>query len=111
MALLNDISVGQLRRAVEIKEHIERLQGELAGIFTKGKSATFKGPAIKRRKMSAAGRARIAAAARARWAKVRGDKGAVDSKASTRKRRTMSAAGRARIAVAQRARWAKIKGR
>ena len=53
--------------------------------------------------ISNAGRARIAAAQRARWAKLKGRK--VIS-ISARKR-TMSPAARNRIAVAQRARWAK----
>ena len=56
------------------------------------------------RTISAAGRARIAAAQRARWAKVRGRK--VVSIAA-RKSRRMSAAARKRIAAAQKARWAK----
>ena len=56
------------------------------------------------RRLSAAGRARIAAAQRARWAKVKGHK--VVS-IGARKGRTMSAAARKRIAAAQKARWAK----
>jgi hypothetical protein len=57
------------------------------------------------RTMSAAGRKRIAAAQRARWAKVR-------SKSNIAKpKRTMSAASRRKIAAAQRARWAKIRAR
>jgi hypothetical protein len=59
--------------------------------------------ARKTRTISAAGRARIAAAQRARWAKVQGRK--VVSVA--RKGRTMSAAARKRIVTAQKARWAK----
>ena len=54
------------------------------------------------RRISTAGRARIAAAQRARWAKV---KGATVSTAK-RTRRSLSPAARKRIAVAQRARWA-----
>jgi hypothetical protein len=53
------------------------------------------------RTISAAGRKRIAAAQRARWAKVRG-------KTATPKR-TMSASSRRKIAAAQRARWAKFR--
>ena len=55
------------------------------------------------RTMSAAGRKRIAAAQRARWAKVRGR-----AKVATPKR-TMSASSRRKIAAAQRARWAKVR--
>jgi hypothetical protein len=50
------------------------------------------------------GRARIASAQRARWAKIKGQK--VVS-ISARKGHTMSAAARKRIAAAQKARWAK----
>ena len=55
-----------------------------------------------RRKISAKGRASIAAAQRARWAKAKGV-------AEIPKGRTMSASARRKIAAAQRARWAKVK--
>jgi hypothetical protein len=58
----------------------------------------------KKRTISAAGRQRIAAAQRARWAKIKGQK--VVS-ISSRKGHTMSAAARKRIVAAQKARWAK----
>src|SRR5690349_1244444 len=54
------------------------------------------------RRMSAAGRARIIAAQKKRWAAYR-TKG---KKAKTASRRKMSAAGRARIIAAQKKRWA-----
>ena len=62
-----------------------------------------------RRKISAAGRARIAAAQRARWAKVRGTSKQKQSVVTMPKKKTMSAAARRKIAAAQRARWAKVK--
>lgn len=55
------------------------------------------------RTISAAGRARIAAAQRARWAKIKGRK-VVSISGS---KRSMSTAARRRIAAAQKARWAK----
>jgi hypothetical protein len=58
-----------------------------------------------RRKMSAKGRARIVAAQKARWAKVRGHKVVP----ITKPKRTMSASARRKIAAAQRARWARVK--
>jgi hypothetical protein len=58
--------------------------------------------------ISAAGRARIAAAQRARWAKVKA-KGGEAKVATMPKKRTISASARRRIAAAQRARWAKVK--
>jgi hypothetical protein len=60
-----------------------------------------------RRGISAEGRRRIAAAARARWAAIRSGKQPTSKGAPPRKK--MSAAARNRIAAAQRARWAKIK--
>ena len=57
----------------------------------------------KRRTISAAGRKRIAAAQRARWAKIKGQKASI----SVRKGRKMSPAARKRIVAAQKARWAK----
>jgi len=68
MASIINVSVQQLRQAVGIKEQIERLQGQLVGILTGGQSASA---APARRTMSASARARIAAAQRARWARVR----------------------------------------
>jgi hypothetical protein len=62
-----------------------------------------------RRKLSAAGRARIAEAQRQRWAKLKGTSGPTKSFTAARKKRTMSVDARKRIAAAQRARWAKIR--
>ena len=57
-----------------------------------------------RRTMSAAARARIAAAQRARWARTRGQK-----VVSIAPKRHISAAGLARIRAANRARWARVR--
>ena len=62
-----------------------------------------------RRKISAAGRARIAAAQRARWAKVRRNGGQKQNVVTMPKTKTMSAAARRKIAAAQKLRWAKVK--
>ena len=59
--------------------------------------------------MSASARARIAAAQRARWAKVRGEKPASAEKPASSGRRKMSAAAKARLAAIARARWQKAK--
>jgi len=91
-------SLGDLKKAVNLKQKIETLErtlqsliGGLPGIATAG---TSRGNGL-----SAAGRARIAAAQRARWAKAKGRTG----------RRKMSAAGRAKIAAAARKRWKAAK--
>ena len=65
--------------------------------------SSLNGTATRKGSMSAAGRARIAAAQRARWAKVKGRK--IVSIAT--RRRKLSTAAIARIRAAQKARWAK----
>jgi len=58
---------------------------------------------------AAAGRARIAAAQRARWSKVKSNGTQPKNVVTMPKRRKMSASARKRIAAAQRARWAKVR--
>lgn len=72
--VLNSLSVQQLKRAVAIKERIARLEKKLATLLGESNPAPAGTGSQPRRKMSAAGRARIAAAAKARWAKVRAAK-------------------------------------
>jgi hypothetical protein len=67
-----------------------------------------------RSRLSAAARAKIAAAQRARWAKIRAnDKGTRNHKqnavATPKRKPVMSAVARKKIAAAQRARWTKLK--
>jgi len=108
MTDLQNLTVAQLRQAITIKEEIEALQAELSTLV--GGEAPAPEADQWRRGMSAAGRARIAAAQRARWAKINAGKATVaDGEAPPKKRRKMSAAGRAKIAAAARARWAKVK--
>lgn len=64
-----------------------------------------------RRTMSAAAKRRIAAAQRARWARVRQQSGAADKKSTAGKKRVLSAAARRKIADAQRARWARFRSK
>jgi len=86
----------------QLKKEHDRLTREIKGVAAAlaAFGAAYGKRAGARGKMSAAGRARIAAAQRARWAKIRG---------TVPKRRTMSAEARRKIAAAQRARWAKAK--
>jgi hypothetical protein len=62
------------------------------------------------RTLSAAARERIAAAQRARWARVKGNMGQNKNVVNMPKKRIMSAAARKKIALAQKARWARIRG-
>jgi len=117
------ISVQSLRKAVQLAEQIESLESQLASIL--GGVATASGaaqtiaavqaiaaPKAGRRKkphFSAAARARIAAAQKARWAKVKAGGTAKPAVGKAAKKGKMSAAGRAKIVKAQKARWAKVK--
>jgi hypothetical protein len=100
--------MGDLSQIVEqLKTEEERLKRELKTVS--GVLAVFGGRQEKRplaRKLSASGRKRIAAAQRARWAKIRAGKQNI---VAVPKRRTMSAGARKKIAAAQRARWAKFR--
>jgi hypothetical protein len=103
MNVLTSLSAQQLRHAADLQEKIARLQDELAsylGTPVKSSATTTR----RKSRMSAAGRARIIAAQKKRWAKVKAGKPAVKTG-----KRKMSASSRARIAAAARARWAKAK--
>jgi hypothetical protein len=71
MSSIINLSVQQLRRAAAIKEQIQSLENELGRIFGSSTTPVAVAAPKKRHKMSAAGRARISAAAKARWAKVK----------------------------------------
>ncbi len=105
---VSDLSVQQLKQALAIKEKIEVLANELNNIWKAPNAASAAPAPGRRRTMSAAARARIAAAQRARWARVRGTAMAV-VRPSASPVRMISAAGRARLAEAARKRWAKAK--
>jgi hypothetical protein len=73
-AFIASLSAQQLRRAADIKDKIQSLEKELEEILGSATESVIAAVPKKRRKMSAAGRARIAAAAKARWAKIKAAK-------------------------------------
>ncbi len=93
------VSARQLRRAADIQDQIESLQNELIRLLgnTEGSVASRK-----RRKMSAAARARIGVAMKARWARRLGVKAA-------KPKRKLSVAARKHLAQLAKARWAKAR--
>jgi hypothetical protein len=114
-------SVTQLQRALALAQQIERLEGELAAVLGTGRPSSSaapraSAPAVKQGKgrkrgtISPEGRARIIAAQKARWAKVRREKGSGGSGAtaakSGKKKGGLTAEGRARLAALMKARWA-----
>lgn len=107
------LTPSQLRKAADLKEEIAKLETELGQLL--GSSAATTGKPAKKG-MSAAGKARIAAAQKLRWSKINAGKkatvtGQVIAKATAKpaKKFTMSAAAKKRISEAAKARWAKIK--
>jgi hypothetical protein len=107
---IENLTPTQLRKAADLQEKIAKLQNEFAElggeipIPFKGKRGPKKGG------MSAAGKAKIAAAQKARWAKFHAKtKPAAKSSKPAKKKNKMSAAGRAAIAAGAKARWAKVK--
>jgi hypothetical protein len=99
--MISNLSAQQLRKAATIKDRIDSLQSDLDQLLGSSNSSSSG-----KRTMSASARAKIAAAQKARWAKVNGKKAGKPAKAGKRK---MSAAARAKIAAAAKARWAKAK--
>ena len=128
-----DLPVETLEKALNLRKEIEVLKDSLAGIMESGGSSVGNGIIPRHRgrpskavftesaadkvdgrkgKRSAATRARMAAAQKARWAAKSGEASAVSPEPTVkalRKKRTMSPEARAKIAAAQRARWAARK--
>ncbi len=120
----------QLRKAADIQEKIQSLQSELNSILG-GLAETATPEALKKRKVSAAAKARMRAAQQARWAKIKGTapkkklsaQGIANIRAGVAKRMAAkggakaaqkpkiqrSAAWRAAVSAAAKARWAKAK--
>jgi len=91
-SVLNQLQHERIRLASQL----ERLTNALSALGTSTNSGRRRG------RVSRAGRARIAAAQRARWAKVKGRR-----VVPIATRKGLSASARRRIASAQRLRWAK----
>jgi hypothetical protein len=128
MSSITNLSSSQLRQAADLKEKISALENELSQLLDSTSRPVAVKPAAaaapkKKGGMSAAGRARIVAAQKARWAKVKGAKPetkaitatakpgiAVNVTPPAKKKFTMSAAAKAKISAAAKARWAKVRG-
>ena len=102
----------QLKSIISIKEEIAgleaRLEKLLGGTPAVVKAKAPAAPKKARRKMSAEGRARIIAAQKARWAKIKGVK-EVKAQKPAKAKRTISPEHRAKLAAMMKARWAAKK--
>ena len=116
-------TISQLKHAIALSEQIEKLQIELASLFggsAKVSAPTAVAPATtapatkpKKSGFSAEHRAKLAAAAKARWAKKNEAKAPATPVAKAapapKKKGGISPEGLARIKAAQKLRWAKFR--
>jgi len=106
---IRNLTTTQLNQIIALKEQIETLQSEIDSIAEGEVPTPTDEEFPKKRRRSAAVRARMAAAQQARWTKIKGT-GATDFKPAKSGKRRISAAGRAAMSAAGKARWAKVKG-
>jgi hypothetical protein len=102
-----NITPTQLRKAADIQERIQSLQSKLNEILgAPGPVETAETETPRKTwKVSAAGRARMRAAQKARWAAIKGTAPSEEA-APKKKRRKMSAEGLANIRAGVAKRWA-----
>ena len=113
---ITNLTPKQLRTAADLQDKIAKLQSELAAIFgSESKTVPTAAKPAKKKGMSAAGRAKIAAAAKLRWAKIKAAKPAtkavvksVPAKPIQSAKRTITPGHIAKIKAAQKLRWAKF---
>jgi hypothetical protein len=97
-----DISLNSLEQALSVRRQIDTLEKRFAALLGRtmsSDSTTGKG----RRHVSAATRAKIAAAARARWARTRRSQTA---SVPAKKKGGLTPAGRRKLSQLMKARWA-----
>ena len=114
-----DLLAAIKREERKLERELRKLQSKFNGLRAAaralGDSIIREVTQDKKRVMSAAARARISKATKARWAKFRAEKGkkalgnSVVRKTKQIKKRVLSAAGRAKISKAAKARWAKVR--
>jgi hypothetical protein len=96
-----DISVKDLQEAISIRQQIDNLQRRLSSLL-RGAPQRPTAPTASGRYFSPATRAKLAAAARARWARTRGTEGA----APAARKGQLTPAGRRKLSQLMKARWA-----
>ena len=101
-----DISVKDLQEAISIRQQIDNLQRRLSSLLRGAPQRPATSPTAPGRFFSPATRAKLAAAARARWARTRGTVAAAPGKSPAKKKGQLTAAGRRRLSQLMKARWA-----
>ena len=105
-------TIDQLRKALAIAEQIQKLEEEYASIMGGKAAPAPSAPATKttkrgRKPFSAETKAKMAAAAKLRWAKKGG--AVVKPIKVAKKKRVLSPEHKAKLIAAVKARWAKVK--
>jgi hypothetical protein len=98
-----DISVKDLQEAISIRQQIDNLQRRLSSLLRGAPQRPTAPTVAPRRYFSPATRAKLAAAAKARWARTRGGTGGA---APTKRKGQLTPAGRRKLSQLMKARWA-----
>jgi len=98
-----DISVNDLQEAISIRQQIDNLQRRLSSLLRGAPQRPTAPAAAPGRYFSPATRAKLAAAAKARWARTRGSAGGA---APTKRKGQLTPAGRRKLSQLMKARWA-----
>ena len=111
-----DLSLEKLKEAVSLREQIEALERRISSLFGGGQSSsssTAAAPGQRRRRtrspVTPETRAKLAAAAKARWARHAAEKAGSSNSApakSRQRRGGLTAAGRKKLSESMKARWA-----
>jgi len=107
--IFSRLSAMHLRRAADIKERLEQLEKDLTGIMGIPPALTVGAMVRRHTGMAESTKAKLRAAAKKRWAKIRaGSSGSATDAKSTAitGRKPMSAAARARLSALMKAKWA-----
>ena len=101
-----DISVKALEEAVSIRRQIDNLEKRLSSILGGAPARPTAAATQAARYFSPSTRAKLSAAARARWARPKGG----TKQAPAKKKGALTAAGRRKLSELMKARWAARRG-
>ena len=107
--MITQLTPKQLRRAADLKERIDALEVELKDVLgALAQPAAVEAEAPKKRKVSAAARAKVRQAQKERWARIRGEASApVMAEPKAKRKKKLSAQGIANIRAGVAKRMAK----
>jgi hypothetical protein len=109
MNSITELSPQQLRKAADLRERIDALKEQLDELIgAPAEVAVTEAPEkAKKRKVSAAARARMRQAQKERWARIKGEKEVAAPE--QKPKRKMSPAAKKRLSELAKARWATAK--